>query len=70
MHDPTTANRQGNDIGTQYRSTIFYHSPEQKQVAEQVTQFARPFYGKSIATTLEPAGTFYSAEEYHQVRQE
>ena len=68
MHDPTTLNRQHNDIGTQYRSAIFYHTPEQKEVAERVIErfnksgrFPRP-----VVTQLEPASTFYSAEEYHQ----
>lgn len=67
-HDPTTLNRQGPDIGTQYRSTIFYHSPEQRAEAsaskerrEASGQLARP-----VVTTIEPAGAFYRAEEYHQ----
>jgi peptide-methionine (S)-S-oxide reductase len=68
LHDPTQLNRQGPDIGTQYRSVVFYHSPEQKAAAEQVIaelsasgQFRRP-----IVTAVEPAQTFYRAEEYHQ----
>ncbi len=67
-HDPTTLNRQGPDAGTQYRSAIFYHSPEQKAAAEASKQrvsdsgkFARP-----IVTEITPASTFYRAEEYHQ----
>lgn len=68
MHDPTTLNRQHNDIGTQYRSAIFYTSDEQKQTAERVKarlteakKFRRP-----ITTEISPASDFYSAEEYHQ----
>ncbi|MEO6405811.1 MAG: peptide-methionine (S)-S-oxide reductase MsrA [Ferruginibacter sp.] len=67
-HDPTTLNRQGNDVGTQYRSVIFYHNPEQKAKAEKYKEaldksgaFARP-----IVTTFEPLSTFYKAEDYHQ----
>jgi len=68
IHDPTTPNRQGPDIGTQYRSVIFYHTPEQeaaarasKQEVERTGRFRRP-----IVTFIEPAGTFWRAEEYHQ----
>ena len=68
IHDPTTLNRQGNDIGTQYRSAIFFHSPEQERTAREViaelTQ-ARLF-GKPIVTEVTPATTFYPAESYHQ----
>lgn len=68
IHDPTTLNRQGNDVGTQYRSAIFYHSPQQKAAAEEVigeiTQ--AQLYGKPVVTRLEPAATFYIAEGYHQ----
>ena len=67
-HDPTTRDRQGPDIGSQYRSVVFYHSPEQKAAAEtkkealdQSGRFRRP-----IVTQIEPAPTFYRAEEYHQ----
>jgi peptide-methionine (S)-S-oxide reductase len=67
-HDPTQVNRQGPDVGTQYRSVIFFHTPEQEQVAraskdklEASGRFKRP-----IATKIEPAQTFYRAEEYHQ----
>ena len=68
IHDPTTPNRQGNDIGSQYRSAIFYHSPEQKAVAERVKAKvdATGFWPRKVATEIVPAGPFYSAEEYHQ----
>jgi methionine-S-sulfoxide reductase len=68
LHDPTTLNRQGNDVGTQYRSAIFPQSPEQQEAADRVKarveasgQWRRP-----ITTTIEPASTWYSAEDYHQ----
>ena len=68
LHDPTQKNRQGPDWGTQYRSVIFYHSPEQQQAAramiERLTQERR--FAKSIATQVVPAQTFWRAEEYHQ----
>ena len=67
-HDPTTRNRQGPDVGSQYRSVVFYHSPAQKAAAEAKRaelensgRFRRP-----IVTQIEPAPTFYRAEEYHQ----
>jgi peptide-methionine (S)-S-oxide reductase len=67
-HDPTTRNRQGPDVGSQYRSVVFYHSPEQKAAAEakraeldKSGKFRRP-----IVTEIEAAPTFYRAEEYHQ----
>lgn len=66
IHDPTQLNRQGPDIGDQYRSAIFYHTPEQKIVAEILIQNLGPKYKDKIVTTLEPAGVFYSAEDYHQ----
>jgi peptide-methionine (S)-S-oxide reductase len=68
LHDPTTLNQQGNDIGTQYRSAIFYTSPEQKTTAEQVTVevSASGFWKKPIVTQIVPLQTFYSAEDYHQ----
>jgi peptide-methionine (S)-S-oxide reductase len=67
-HDPTTLNRQGNDVGTQYRSVIFYHSPEQKQIAEELMRelTAEKVFGDPIVTALEPAPEFYPAEDYHQ----
>jgi len=68
MHDPTQINRQGPDIGDQYRSVIFFHNVEQQEIAEKTRaeldasgRFARP-----IATLIEPAPTFWRAEEYHQ----
>lgn len=67
-HNPTTLNRQGPDIGTQYRSVIFYHSPEQKTAAEK-SKAALEASGKwkqSIVTQIVPAQTFYKAEDYHQ----
>ncbi len=68
LHDPTTLNRQGNDIGTQYRSAIFPQSPAQQAVAEQVKARvdASGKWKKPITTSIEPAGTWYSAERYHQ----
>lgn len=68
IHDPTTLNRQGNDVGTQYRSVIFYHSEEQKRISEQVIREldASGAYRDPIVTAVEPAGKFYKAEEYHQ----
>jgi methionine-S-sulfoxide reductase len=68
MHDPTTVNRQGNDVGTQYRSAIFYLDEEQKRVAEevkgQVEQSGK--WKKPLVTEIVPATPFYSAEDYHQ----
>ena len=68
VHDPTTLNRQGNDVGPQYRSAVFYHSPEQKATAEQVVREMdeRGIWGNPIVTELAPAGEFYLAEAYHQ----
>jgi len=68
IHDPTTRNRQGADIGTQYRSAIFYHSPEQQKVAREVIAEleASGIWGRPIVTEVAPAATFYRAEEYHQ----
>ena len=69
LHDPTTMNRQGPDWGAQYRSAIFFHSPEQEAEAkakiEQLTHEGR-FKPKRIVTKIEPAQTFWRAEEYHQ----
>lgn len=68
IHDPTTLNRQGNDEGTQYRSAIFYHSPEQRQVAESVMAAvtAEGLYPHPLVTEIAPASTWYEAERYHQ----
>jgi len=67
-HDPTTLNRQGGDVGTQYRSVIFYSTPEQKEIAEKFIAELNVSneYGKTIVTALEPLGEFYVAENYHQ----
>ena len=64
-HDPTTLNRQGNDVGTQYRSVVYYFNDEQKQQAEKIIQDLEND-GLNIVTELSPAPTFYPAEEYHQ----
>ncbi len=68
IHDPTTLNRQGNDIGTQYRSAIFYHDDEQKQIAEGLIKElnAQKIWDKPIVTQVEKLDKFYMAEEYHQ----
>ena len=68
MHDPTQVDRQGPDVGTQYRSAIFYHSPQQKASAEASRSALDKSgkYKKPIATQILPAGSFYRAEEYHQ----
>ena len=68
IHDPTTLNRQGNDVGTQYRSAIFYHSAEQKAAAEQViaNMSEAKVYEDPIVTEVVPASKFYVAEDYHQ----
>jgi peptide-methionine (S)-S-oxide reductase len=68
IHDPTTLNRQGADVGTQYRSVIFYHTPEQKRVAEEVIAQVEEadVWDDPIATEVTPASVFYAAEDYHQ----
>jgi peptide-methionine (S)-S-oxide reductase len=68
VHDPTTLNRQGNDVGTQYRSIILYTSEEQRKVAEQSLkeQTASGAFKNSIVTQIEPLGEFYPAESYHK----
>lgn len=68
LHDPTTLNRQGADVGTQYRSAIFYHSPEQKQTAEQVISelTATKAWDRPIVTQVAALEVFYRAEDYHQ----
>ena len=68
IHDPTTPNRQGNDVGTQYRSAVFYHSAEQKSLAEQVIASlnAARIYEDPIVTEVTAASQFYVAEDYHR----
>jgi peptide methionine sulfoxide reductase msrA/msrB len=66
MHDPTTLNRLGNDLGSSYRSAIFYHSDEQKRIAEQVKALAAVAWKKPVVTEIVPAGAWWKAEEYHQ----
>jgi peptide-methionine (S)-S-oxide reductase len=68
IHDPTTRNRQGNDVGTQYRSAIYYHSPEQKAAAESIiSELTREgVFPRPIVTEVAPASEFYIAEDYHQ----
>jgi len=68
IHDPTTLNRQGHDVGTQYRSVIFYHSPEQERVAREViAELTREkVYDDPIVTEIAPAAEFWIAEDYHQ----
>ena len=64
-HDPTTLNRQGADVGTQYRSAIFYHSSEQKEIAEIVIKELGAYFDDKIVTEITEASTFYEAEDYH-----
>jgi peptide-methionine (S)-S-oxide reductase len=68
IHDPTTLNRQGNDVGTQYRSAIFYHNAEQKRIAEDAMASLEreQVYPNPIVTELVPSTTWYEAEPYHQ----
>lgn len=68
IHDPTTLNRQGADIGTQYRSAIFYHTPEQKEIAERTIAEldAARIWDAPIVTEVVPSEKFYEAEDYHQ----
>ena len=68
MHDPTTLNRQGADVGTQYRSVIYYTSPEQRATAEAIVKEFNEegIWGRPIVTQLEPAPEFHAAEAYHQ----
>ncbi|HWT71456.1 MAG TPA: peptide-methionine (S)-S-oxide reductase MsrA [Oxalicibacterium sp.] len=66
IHDPTTLNRQGNDVGTQYRSVIYYHSPQQQDTAKHVISEMANVWDAPIVTELSPAETFYKAESYHQ----
>lgn len=68
IHDPTTLNRQGQDVGTQYRSVIYYHTPEQKEIAEEeiARLKAEKIHDAPIVTEVKPFEAFYPAEEYHQ----
>ncbi len=68
IHDPTTLNRQGNDVGPQYRSVIFYHNDQQRQLAEHYKQKlnAEGVFGAPVVTQIEPFEAFYPAEDYHQ----
>lgn len=66
IHDPTTLNRQGNDVGSQYRSVIFYHTPQQRDAATAVLAEQSAAWPSPIVTALQPADTFYPAEHYHQ----
>jgi len=66
LHDPTTLNRQGADVGTQYRSMIAYHSPAQKDLAEAAMRDAQANFTSPIVTEIVPASVFYPAEDYHQ----
>lgn len=65
-HDPTTLNRQGADRGTQYRSVIYYHNDNQKEIAEAVIKEIVKYYENPIVTEISPIGEFYEAEDYHQ----
>ena len=68
IHDPTTLNRQGADVGTQYRSAIFYHDEEQKRIAEELIKElnGQDIWGRPIVTQIEKLDKFYMAEDYHQ----
>jgi peptide-methionine (S)-S-oxide reductase len=66
LHDPTQLNRQGPDVGSQYRSAVFFHSPEQREAAEAVKERAQANFKKPVVTEIEPATTFWRAEDYHQ----
>ena len=66
VHDPTTPNRQGNDVGTPYRSVIYFHSEEQKKAAEASKAAAAPKFDDAIVTEISAASEFYPAPEYHQ----
>ena len=65
-HDPTTLNRQGADVGTQYRSVIFYHNKEQKEIAATVVTELAPYFDSKIVTEISEIPIFYEAEDYHQ----
>ena len=65
-HDPTTLNRQGGDVGTQYRSVIYYHDSEQMDIVKKVIEEIQPYYDDPIVTEITSAGLFHEAEDYHQ----
>ena len=65
-HDPTTLNRQGGDVGTQYRSVIYYHNDTQKEMAETVIENLSKYFDNLIVTEISPLKIFYEAEDYHQ----
>lgn len=66
LHDPTQLNRQGNDVGTQYRSAMFPADDAQRELFEKAIALAASWWDASVVTTIEPLGVFYEAEEYHQ----
>ena len=66
IHDPTTLNQQGNDVGPQYRSVVFYHNPEQKKIAEEVIVKMGGIWSSPIVTELLPFSGFFPAEDYHK----
>ena len=66
IHDPTTLNRQGNDVGTQYRSVIYFHSPQQQEIAREVIAQMASVWDAPIVTELSPLGEYHRAEDYHQ----
>ena len=66
VHTPTTLNREGPDVGSQYRSAVYYHSDDQRRTVEAVIEELQPLYDDEIVTEVEPLETFYPAEEYHQ----
>lgn len=66
IHDPTTPNRQGNDVGSQYRSVIFFQNEDQKLTAEASIQQVQKLWANPVVTQLQPIGEFYPAEDYHQ----
>jgi peptide-methionine (S)-S-oxide reductase len=68
IHDPTTLNRQGPDVGSQYRSAVFFHAPEQEAAAKALKEKLQSsgVYKRPVVTEITPASTFYRAEEYHQ----
>jgi peptide-methionine (S)-S-oxide reductase len=65
-HTPTTKDREGNDVGTQYRSAVFYHDETQRETVDAFIEEVQPGYDSDIVTEVEPLETFYPAEEYHQ----